>query len=83
MLYDNRKLTKALYLYWKDIEKGFNYKAAFLLFNFEGTSAGGAEVTDEDMHDPQVCWAALGAAAEGAPKVPRQENPHIKKIISR
>ena len=35
-LYDNRALTKALYLYWRGND-GFRVRNAFLMFNFNGT----------------------------------------------
>ena len=74
-MYDNRKLTRALYLYWKDIEKGFTFKSAYLLFNFEGTVVEGEGVTEEDMQD-----VAAGAPRDSAPTL---HNPQLKKIISR
>lgn len=46
LLYDNRAITKGLYLYWR-MADGFRLKSAFCLFNFDG-SRDAAGNMDED-----------------------------------
>lgn len=49
LLYDNRRFTKSLYLYWRDENLGFNMRSAFMTFNFEGTLEDSEKVKEDEM----------------------------------